>query len=254
MIGKLATNEDHKPARLDATDGKPPSASVALEARGLTLVRGRRVVLRDVHLALAPGEMVALQGANGAGKSSLLHCLATALQPTAGCVLWFGESPAKSPIARRKIGFLGHDSGAYPALTAWENLHFAGRMYGVDNAAQRADRLLEAVGLTLHQHQPARCLSRGMRQRLAIARAVIHDPPILLLDEPFTCLDALSRNWLGEFLRGLRGHGCAILVASHEVDRSLFDRVVVLQGGRLSALECDPAEPFKQRPSYVWRP
>ena len=209
----------------------PSGITFALEARRLTLVRGRLTILRNVNLAVSKREMVALRGANGAGKTTLLHCLAGALRPSEGEVLWFGEAWGRSPASRRHIGFLGHDSSLYLALTARENLLFAGRMYGVDRVAERADRLLAAAGLAHHNGQIAERLSRGQRQRLAIARAVIHDPRILLLDEPFTNLDSNGCRWLREFLGHLRTNGCAMVIASHEVESQVFDRSIVLDGG-----------------------
>jgi heme exporter protein A len=226
--------------------------SFALEANGLTLVRGRKAVLRDLHLAVSSGEMVALHGANGTGKTTLLQCLAGALHPTQGEVLWFGESLARSPAARGQIGFLGHDCGLYLALTAWENLLFAGRMYGLDHVAERGDAMLIAVGLQQCKAHHAGSLSRGQRQRLAIARAVLHDPPILLLDEPFTSLDSDSRDFLREFLCQRRDNGCAILIASHEMETRLFDRSLVLQGGRLHARN-ELKEQLDCRHSRPWR-
>lgn len=222
--------------RRPALRGLPcASEPFALEASELTVVRGRKVVFRHVNVAVSSGEMVALQGANGAGKTTLLHCLAGALQPTEGAIRWFGKT-LDGAATRAQVGFLGHESGLYLALTAWENLLFAGRMCGLDRVAERAERLLQTLGLHQHQRQQAGCLSRGMKQRLAIARAVIHDPPILLLDEPLTSLDSRSRDFLGEFLHQRRGNGCAILVASHEVEKGMFDRVMVLQEGSLQAM------------------
>ena len=143
-----------------------------------------------------------------------------------------------SPAARRLIGCLGHESGLYLALTAWENLLFAAQMYGVANASERAAELLAATGLKQRARQRVGHLSRGLRQRLAIARAIIHNPPILLLDEPFTSLDGDSRDWLAGFLRVLRGKRHALLIASHDAETSggLADRVLSLQAGRLPAL------------------
>lgn len=203
----------------------------ALEARALTLVRGRKTVLADFDLAIRAGEMIALTGANGSGKTTLMHGLAGALTPMRGEILWYGES-ARSHVRRRQIGFLGHETGLYLELTARENLLLAGRMYGLDDPAERAARWLNDADLQRLQHQPARCLSRGMRQRLAIARAAIHDPSILLLDEPFTSLDAGGCRWLWEILACRRAGGCAILVAGHDLDETGFDRVIVLAEGR----------------------
>jgi heme ABC exporter ATP-binding subunit CcmA len=212
---------------------EPIDASFAVQGRGLTVVRGRRVVVHDVHLAVSTGEMVALRGANGAGKTTLLHCLAGALRPVEGEVLWFGEPSARSHAARRQVGFLGHESGLYLALTAAENLLFASRMYGVDRVGERVDRLLASAGLARQTHEQAGRLSRGQRQRLAIARAIIHSPSILLLDEPCTGLDAEGCRWLEGLLGQLRGNGCAIVIASHDVEDAAFDRSLVLDGGRL---------------------
>jgi heme exporter protein A len=206
-----------------------------LEARKLTFVRSRQIVLRDVDLTVGAGELVALLGSNGAGKTTLLRCLAGALCPVAGEVLCSGVAPARSPLARRRIGFLGHESGLYFALTARENLLFAGRLYGVEDVSDRVGELLSAVGLQQQAHQRAGCLSRGMRQRLAIARAVIHDPPILLLDEPFTSLDPPGRDWLKSFLCTLRQRDRAILIVSHDAEQaqSWADRLLCLRAGRV---------------------
>jgi len=216
-----------------ALPAKPRCPSFALEARGLTLVRGRQTVLRNVHLAVACGETVVLQGTNGAGKTTLLHGLAGLLRPGAGRVFWFGEPAARSFAAHRRIGFLGHDTGLYLALTVRENLLFAGRMHGLDQVAVRAGQMLAAAGLQPHQHQQVRCLSRGQRQRLAFARSIIHDPALLFLDEPFTNLDGAGRLFLRECLIRLRTQGCAIVVASHEIDFGLFERRMTLEGGTL---------------------
>lgn len=204
---------------------------LALEARGLTVVRGHKIVVRDLDLDVSAGTMVALCGSNGAGKTTLLHCLAGVVRPARGEVRWFGEPAAQSAAARQSIGFLGHDSGIYPTLTARENLRFAGRMYGVPDVVERADHLLATAGLERHRDQLAGQLSRGQRQRLAIARAILHKPKLLLLDEPFTNLDAEGSRWLREFLEQLRAEGCALLVASHTVEQSACDRVVVLERG-----------------------
>jgi heme ABC exporter ATP-binding subunit CcmA len=202
------------------------------------VMRGNRVVLRNVNFALAAGEVVALVGSNGAGKTTLLHCLAGALRPTHGEVLWQGHDCRKSLSARKRIGFVGHESGLYPALSAWENLLFAGRMWGIDSPEKRAADLLAMVGLQDHAERMAAQLSRGMRQRLAIARAVFHDPVVVLLDEPFTSLDDSGREWLTAFLRQLRERDRAVLLATHEATDGgeLFDRVVCLRAHGLQEI------------------
>ena len=210
----------------------------ALQARGLSFVRSSRVVFQGVDLAIAPGEIVGLLGSNGVGKTTLLRCLAGASRPTAGEVTWRGEAAGSCPAARRLVGFLGHESGLYRALTAWENLLFAGRMCGIDHVGDRAAELLSSFGLHRQAQQTVGRLSRGMRQRLAIARAVIHDPPILLLDEPFTSLDASGRCWLVEFLCGLRQRSRAILLATHEAaeSRCFADRLLGLHADGLQGV------------------
>ncbi len=220
---------------------EPCQKAVALEARNLSVLRGDRVVFTGVQLALASGEIVALLGANGAGKTTLLQCLAGALRPSSGEVLWQGEESRKSTAARKLLGFVGHESGLYLALTVWENLLFAGRMWGIDAPAKRAAELLNLVGLENRAGQMTAALSRGMRQRLAIARAVMHDPAILLLDEPFTSLDVDGRAWLTAFLCDLRTRNRAILLATHETvyGSSLIDRFVGLRANGLRVIQPD---------------
>jgi heme ABC exporter ATP-binding subunit CcmA len=212
-------------------------SGVALEARGLSIARGRRMVVRDATLSLAAGEIVLLLGANGAGKTTLLQGLAGLLRPTSGEVLWLGEPLSQSPAARRRLGFLSHESGLYPDLTVRENLLFAGRMYGAVDVARRAGELLAAAGLESKAGQPTHRLSQGMRKRLAIARAVVHEPSILLLDEPFANLDEEHRAWLMELLESLQARGTAICFTSHDADscRSMARRIICLQAGALLA-------------------
>jgi heme ABC exporter ATP-binding subunit CcmA len=213
--------------------------SAALEARGLTLTRGRRAVLRNVDFTLASGEIMALLGANGAGKTTLLQCLAGVLRPAAGQVVWLGEPLRREPGARRRIGYLSHEIGLYRELTARENLVFAGRMAGLADVARRVAAMLRRIGLEGQAHQAVARLSCGMQRRLAIARATIHHPPILLLDEPFANLDSDSRQWLSGFLGELRANRCAVCLTSHDPQHSgrIADRLIWLRDGRLHAAE-----------------
>jgi ABC-type multidrug transport system ATPase subunit len=173
----------------------------------------------------------------------LLQCLAGALRPAGGEILWQGEKRRKSPAARKLVGFVGHESGLYLALTAWENLLFAGRMCGIVAPEKRAADLMSVVGLEEYRAHLTAQLSRGIRQRLAIARALTHDPGIVLLDEPFTSLDIGGRNWLTAFLCDLRKNNRAILLATHEpVWRSGFvDRAVRLQPDGVREIRPSPA-------------
>lgn len=219
---------EHAPSQ-----SRPP----ALEARGLKVLRGGRAVLRSVDLGLQAGECVALQGDNGSGKTTLLKCLVGALRPATGAVSWCGMDCQSTPAARRLVGFLGHETGLYLALTVRENLLFAARMYELDQPDDRVAEQLDLVGLATRADLPVGRLSRGQRQRLALARALIHQPPIVLLDEPFTSLDPASRDSLVQHLGRLRSQGRAILLATHDTDfdPGLIDRWLHLQGGRLAS-------------------
>lgn len=212
----------------------------ALEARDLSVVRDNRTVFRSVRLTLAPGEIVALCGCNGAGKTTMLLCLAGILRPASGEVLWQGDCP--TPAIRTRLGFVAHESSLYPALTAWENLRFAGRMWGMTAPEMHASRLLSRLGLADRAAQATCQLSRGLRQRLAIARAVIHDPAVLLLDEPFTSLDADGREWLTGFLCELRERDRAILFSTHQPlhESAFVDRFLSLDADGLRETHTRP--------------
>jgi heme ABC exporter ATP-binding subunit CcmA len=214
----------------------------AVEATGLTVVYGRLPVLRDVDLEIAAGESVAVMGPNGAGKSTLLNCLVGAVRPAAGRVRWFGEASARCNFVRRQIGFLGQETGLYDELTATENLLFAGRMYGVSDVHDRVANLLADGNLRPQAHRPVGQLSQGMRQRVAILRALVHEPRLLVLDEPSANLDAQGREWLERLHARWRSAGRAICFASHDAAqcRALADRIVHLDAGRVVAIErCD---------------
>ncbi len=201
-----------------------------LQARGVSKRLGRRPVLDGVDLHLAPGEITALLGVNGAGKTTLLRVLAGLALPSEGRVEVNGETDRRA--ARAAVGYVGHDTMLYGALSAEENLRFAARLYDVDPA--RAGALLEAAELDGVAGQRADSFSRGMRQRLALARAQVHEPAVLLLDEPFNALDTRSASGLEATLRGLRDAGTAICVVSHDLDRAarLADTAWVLRRGR----------------------
>lgn len=188
----------------------------ALRASGLGKRFGRSVALEGVDLELPAGASLAVLGPNGAGKSTLLRLIAGLARPTAGALQVFG-TPAHQPAARARVGFIGHASLLYPSLTARENLLFAARLQRVAGAAARVEQWLERSGLTRVAGLPVSHFSRGMSQRLAIARGLVHDPSLVLLDEPFAGLDVESRGRVLELLDAeQREAGFAVLIASHD--------------------------------------
>ncbi len=215
---------------------KPISAIQAL--RLSKHLDGHRV-LREIDLEIAKGECVALMGGNGAGKTTLLRCLAGIVRPTSGEVRWFGRPATEVPEQRQLVGMVAHESGLYTHLTLRENLLFAARMRMLSDRSRVVDNLLEQIGLRKMAGRQVRQLSKGMSQRLALARTLIYDPPILLLDEPFTGLDQASRDWLIELLSQQRANGRAVCFATHDEDhsRQLADRTLVLHHGRLETVQ-----------------
>jgi ABC-2 type transport system ATP-binding protein len=211
----------------------------AVEAAGLVAVFGRVPVLRDVDLTVAEGESIAVMGPNGAGKSTLLKCLVGAVRPAAGRVCWFNEGTTRCAQVRRQIGYVGQECGLYAELTALENLLFAGRMNGVANVHDRAAALLAEGGIESQANRLAGQLSQGMRQRLAIVRALVHEPRLIVLDEPSSNLDAAGRQWLERLFERWRCAGRTICFASHDAaqSRSLADRIIHLDAGRMAVIE-----------------
>jgi heme exporter protein A len=203
----------------------------ALRLRGVGKRFGAIEALRDVDLDLAPGGALAVLGPNGAGKSTLLRIIAGLSRPTAGHVTLAGE-----PNRRAAVGYLGHASLLSPDLTAHENLVYAGRLYRIEDPSGRATQLLAEEGLSDVAHRRAGEFSRGMSQRLAIARSRVHDPPLLLLDEPHTGLDHPSSDRLTRRLAALRASGHALVLVTHDLPSvvSLVDAVVILIAGRVA--------------------
>lgn len=188
-----------------------------IAARGLFKSFGAAPVLRGVDLTVAAGSAALIIGRNGAGKSTLLRILAGLWSPDDGTALLFGApSAALAPAARRRVGLVTHQSFLYPNLTARENLEFFCALYGVAGAPERIARWLERVGLAAAADDRVRGFSRGMEQRLTLARALIHRPAALLMDEPLAALDAegvaMAAALIGEALAG----GCAIVLTAHQ--------------------------------------
>jgi heme exporter protein A len=224
-----------------------------LDAHELTKSYGVRPVLRGVSLSVGPGQIVAVLGANGAGKTTLLRVLSTLGKPDGGRLSVAGIDALQHPNrARRLIGFVSHQPLVYPDLTGYENLLFYARLYGFDEQSPTDNRqssivnrqssidieaLLRRVNLHMRAHDLARTYSRGMLQRLAIARAMIHDPALILLDEPFTGLDQSSARSLSAMLRELAEAGKTLVMTTHEFGRGLesVTRAALLRGGRIAA-------------------
>jgi heme exporter protein A len=205
-----------------------------IEVRALVKAFGLKPVLRGLNLHLDPGEFVALLGPNGAGKTTLLRVLASLARPTVGSVALAGRHlPAEAAAVRRLLGFVSHQPLLYGDLTAEENLRFYARMYGVEDSARRIDEVLALVGLDRRRRDRVREYSRGMQQRLAIGRAVLHQPQILLFDEPHTGLDQEASAMLDQVLREVASQGRTVLMTSHDLLRSseLATRIDILSGG-----------------------
>ncbi len=205
-----------------------------IQTRALKKSFGLRPVLRGVDLEVAPGECLALMGPNGAGKTTLLRILATLSKPTAGAVQVAGlPLPAAAGAVRRRLGVVAHPTLLYGDLTARENLEFYARLYGLPDAPPRIAAVLEQVGLAQRRHDLVRTFSRGMQQRLAIARALLHDPQVLLFDEPYTGLDPHAADMLDDVLREARRSGRTMLLTTHDLARALAlaDRVAILAHG-----------------------
>ncbi|HUI27973.1 MAG TPA: heme ABC exporter ATP-binding protein CcmA [Candidatus Kryptonia bacterium] len=208
----------------------------AIATHGLTKSFGGVPVLRGLEFTLAAGEALALFGPNGAGKSTLLRLCAALLRPTGGSVKIFGiDGGDGKPDVRRRIGFLSHQSFLYPDLTPIENLSFYARMFRVADVEKRVRDLIEQVGLIGWANRPVRTLSRGLEQRCALARALLHDPDLLLLDEPFTGLDVDASATLRAVLDAAHQRGTALVMTTHDVAQGLAScgRAVILARGHL---------------------
>jgi heme exporter protein A len=206
----------------------------ALEIDDVWKYYGDFPALRSVGLNIAPGSALALLGRNGAGKTTLLRIIAGLSKPSRGTVKIHG-SEAREPVTRRRIGILGHGIALYDELSAVENLKLFGRLYGLPDAGRRADEMLERVGLKRVRDGLAREFSRGMRQRLAVGRAFLHDPEVLLLDEPFTALDDRAIAVLQSMIKEMRERGRTIVMSTHQLREALemASHVALLQRGQI---------------------
>jgi len=212
----------------------------AIELRGLVRRFGERTVLRDVSVSVPAGASLAVLGRNGAGKSTLLRILGTLLRPHGGEVRVLGEAlPRRAFAVRGRLGFLGHEPLLYRDLSGRENLGYHARLHGVPS--RRVEEVLDAVGMRERAEEPVRLLSRGMVQRLAVCRVVLHRPGLLLLDEPLANLDPAATELVAPLIG--RASGATRILTSHDPRAALAeaDLVLGLEGGRAAFL----AEPSR---------
>ncbi|HSM36651.1 MAG TPA: heme ABC exporter ATP-binding protein CcmA [Longimicrobiales bacterium] len=218
-----------------ATRGSNPSA---LALRAVARRYGRAWALRGVDLKVEPGEAVALAGPNGSGKTTLLRVAATLLRPTRGSASVFGhDTVTEADAARARTSFLAHRTGLYEDLSARQNLAFAARMLGLAADEASLGAALERVGLAAEAQRSVRGFSAGMRRRLSLARILLAEPSLLLLDEPFASFDAPGLELLGAEVRGVLARGGSVVIATHDLERArrLVDRTVWLDAGRIAS-------------------
>ncbi|MHB8777765.1 MAG: heme ABC exporter ATP-binding protein CcmA [Anaerolineales bacterium] len=209
-----------------------------IETKKLVKRFGLKTILRGLDFSVEPGEFVALLGPNGAGKTTFLRILTSLSRPSMGSVKVAGYSlPNESAQVRAKLGVVSHLPLLYPDLTAEENLQFYARMYGITNFGPRITRVLEMVGLEARRKDLVRTFSRGMQQRLAIGRAVLHDPEVMLFDEPYTGLDQDASEMLDDVLRTVAAKGRTVVMTSHDLVRAenLATRFDILSRGIITA-------------------
>jgi heme exporter protein A len=226
-------------------------AAPVLEAKTLRKSFGRNAVLKGVDLTVSAGEIFVLFGPNGAGKTTLVKVLCGLIKPDGGSVTIFRESFAEdAQEIKARIGVLSHEPYLYGELSALENLEFYGRLYGVSGPEERIRTLLKEVGLYTRGHDKVSTFSRGMRQRLGLARALLHDPDLVLLDEPYTGLDLRATGILDGLVRERSASGKAFIAITHDLDHGLemATRAGILAGGRIvHEAEAPNWDEFKDR-------
>jgi heme exporter protein A len=217
-----------------------------IDVRKLVKRFGLKPVLRGLDFHVNEGEFVALLGPNGAGKTTFLRILASLSRPTVGEVAIAGyRLPAQASVVRQRLGVVSHLPLLYGDLTAEENLRFYGKMYGVKDLNKRSESILEMVGLAHRRRDLVRTFSRGMQQRLAIGRAVLHDPDVMLFDEPHTGLDQDACRMLDGVLREVAASGRTVVMTSHDLARAadLASRFDVISKGIIVASQQSSAMP-----------
>jgi len=216
---------------------------------------GTRQAVDGLDLEVAQGECLALLGPNGAGKSTLLRLLCSLARPSSGQVWLFGrrlERGAASSSLCGALGYVGHALLAYRPLSARQNLEFFGRLYGLDRVATRVEGMLARFGLAGREDEPLSSLSRGLQQRVSLARAFLHEPRLLLLDEPFNSLDSTGAAVLESALGEARQAGRTVILATHDLERAaaLAGRLAVLRRGRLAHVGPPPGDTAEWRSLY----
>jgi heme exporter protein A len=225
----------------------------ALEIDAVWKYFGDFPALRDVGFKVQPGSVVALLGRNGAGKTTLLRILAGLAKPSKGSVKIYGAE-VREEATRRRIGVLGHGISLYDELTATENLVLFGKLYGLSDPAKRAQQWLERTGLERVRDGLVREFSRGMRQRLAVARTFIHDPEVLLFDEPFTSLDDRAIAVLQSLITDAQKRGCTVVMSTHQIREAieLSTHVALIRKGQL-AYAGERRQEMLDDPTWLYR-
>ena len=216
-----------------------PSLPPAVAVTALTKRFGARVAVRSIEFSLARGACLALFGPNGAGKTTLLRLLAGLLRPNAGDVRLEGVTVRGETAARARVGLISHQSMLYAPLTGRENVEFFARLYGLPEARGAALRALETMGVRDRADVAVRTLSRGLQQRVSIARAIVHEPDVLLLDEPYSGLDESGAASLTTVLRSLRSRGATLVIVTHNVGEglALASHAAIMQEGSFVRFE-----------------
>jgi heme exporter protein A len=220
-----------------------PSAASVLETSDLARSFGARSAVAGVTFKLAAGECLAVFGPNGAGKTTLLRLLAGLLKPSAGGARLGGVALPGGPDVRRRVGLISHHTMLYESLSARENVVFAARLYGVDDAPRRAEDALRRMSVFEQADAPLRLLSRGMQQRVSIARATVQRPELVLADEPYTGLDESGARALTSLLQELRASGTTIVIVTHNITEglALATHAAIMDRGRFERFDTRPA-------------
>jgi len=215
-------------------------ARLAIEIKGISKAFGRNAVLRNLDLHVPEGEFLTIFGPNGAGKTTLIKILATLARPDSGQIRILGmRLGVENNNIRRFIGVVMHNTLLYGELTGYENLAFYAKMFGLSPISKRVHQAAAQMGMTTRLHQRVRTLSHGMQKRFSIARALLHDPPVLFLDEPESGLDQEALGMLEDALVRRDGSRRTVLMTTHNVERgiALADRVAIIVNGRISYVD-----------------